>query len=310
MNRTFSAVIVLTLAVILFPASPCAYAQATRTWVSGVGDDANPCSRTAPCKTFAGAISKTAAGGAIDALDPGGFGVVTITKSISIEGDGQLAGVLSSGTNGVVINAAATDVVVLRNLVIDGGGTGTNGVRFIAGGALHVENCEIKGFLQKGIDFEPSGTSQLFVNNTGIVNNKGSLAGGILVQPTGSGVAMASINNVRLEYNLFGVRAAAGSAVTVNHSVAVGNSANGILAISSTASAVITVVNSIISNNGANGIRADGAGAVVRIVDNTITNNIANGIWATASGQILSFGTNNIAGNGTDGNPTSSLIPR
>jgi hypothetical protein len=63
-----------------------AQAQATRTWVSGVGDDANPCSRTAPCKTFAGAISKTAPGGEIDALDPGGFGALTITKSITIDG--------------------------------------------------------------------------------------------------------------------------------------------------------------------------------------------------------------------------------
>src|ERR1700738_420634 len=90
-----------------------AYAQATRTWVSGVGDDANPCSRTAPCKTFAGAISKTAAGGEIDALDPGGFGAVTITKSISIEAEGVIAGVLVSGTNGIIIAAGAGDQVVL-----------------------------------------------------------------------------------------------------------------------------------------------------------------------------------------------------
>ena len=61
-----------------------AHAQATRTWVSGVGDDANPCSRTAPCKTFAGAISKTAAHGEISVLDPGPYGAVTITKSITL----------------------------------------------------------------------------------------------------------------------------------------------------------------------------------------------------------------------------------
>jgi hypothetical protein len=66
-----------------------AQAQATRTWVSGVGDDANPCSRTAPCKTFAGAISKTAPCGEISVLDPGGFGAVTITKSITINGTGH-----------------------------------------------------------------------------------------------------------------------------------------------------------------------------------------------------------------------------
>src|ERR1700744_4109779 len=87
-----------------------AHAQATRTWVSGVGDDANPCSRTAPCKTFAGAISKTAAAGEINCLDPGGFGAVTITKSISIVCDFTEGGVLSAGTNGIVVNGAGADV--------------------------------------------------------------------------------------------------------------------------------------------------------------------------------------------------------
>ena len=116
--------------------SGVAQAQATRTWVSGVGDDANPCSRTAPCKTFAGAISKTAAGGEIDALDPAGYGAVTITKGITIDGGGgQVASVLVSGTNGIVVQAGPTDVVTLRNLRINGvegtGGGGLNGIRYL-----------------------------------------------------------------------------------------------------------------------------------------------------------------------------------
>src|SRR6478672_10617880 len=133
-------------------------AQASRTWVSGVGDDANPCSRTAPCKTFAGAISKTAAGGEIDALDPAGYGALTITKAITIDGGGgQVASVLVSGTNGIVVQAGANDNVILRNLRINGilqapSGAGTNGIRFVSGKALHVENCNIFGFLQNGID--------------------------------------------------------------------------------------------------------------------------------------------------------------
>src|SRR5712675_1279806 len=107
--------------LVAFSQMPSAHAQATRTWVSGVGDDANPCSRTAPCKTFAGAISKTAAGGEIDALDPGGFGAVTITKAITLDGGGgQVASVLVSGTNGIVVSAGANDVVILRNLRLDG----------------------------------------------------------------------------------------------------------------------------------------------------------------------------------------------
>src|SRR5919197_5265586 len=117
----------LVTMISIFLWSGTAQAQASRTWVSGVGDDANPCSRTAPCKTFAGAISKTAAGGEIDALDQGGFGAVTITKSITIDGTGTFASVLASGTNGVNVNIAvgAADPlrqVRLRGLSINGAG--------------------------------------------------------------------------------------------------------------------------------------------------------------------------------------------
>src|SRR5712671_5269709 len=118
-----------------------AAAQATRTWVSGVGDDANPCSRTAPCKTFAGSISKTAAGGEISVLDPGGFGAVTITKAITINGTGTLAGILSAPTAGIIVNAGVNDVVIIRNLSLTGVTTSgsTNGIRYIAGKALVVD---------------------------------------------------------------------------------------------------------------------------------------------------------------------------
>src|SRR6188472_847928 len=115
------------------------HAQATRTWVSGVGDDANPCSRTAPCKTFAGAISKTAAHGEINCLDPGGFGAVTITKSITIDCDGFTGGILAAGFNGVIVNATNTDVVTLRGLSINGAGTGLTGVNLINAGILTIE---------------------------------------------------------------------------------------------------------------------------------------------------------------------------
>src|SRR6188508_223353 len=100
-----SIMVVLALAVL---APPMVVGQATRTWVSGVGDDANPCSRTAPCKTFAGAISKTATGGEINVLDPGGFGGVTITKSITIDCEDTQGSILASGTNGINVNDGAT----------------------------------------------------------------------------------------------------------------------------------------------------------------------------------------------------------
>jgi hypothetical protein len=179
-------VVLSTLAVltVLLAATAPAFAQATRTWVSGVGDDANPCSRTAPCKTFAGAISKTAAGGEINVLDPGGFGAVTITKSITISSEGFEAGVLVSGTNGIVVSAASTDVIVLRGLDIEGLGTGLDGVKFLTGGALFVEKCTINHFTGSGINFSPGSGSaaaaQLFVTDT-IVRNNGN---GILMAPS------------------------------------------------------------------------------------------------------------------------------
>src|SRR5438132_11978101 len=117
MNKFRFTIKLLVIATFLLAFASIAQAQATRTWVSGVGDDVNPCSRTAPCKTFAGAISKTAAGGEIDCLDPGGFGAVTITKSITIDCGTVTGGILAAGTNGVNVNAAGI-VVRLRGLVI------------------------------------------------------------------------------------------------------------------------------------------------------------------------------------------------
>src|SRR4029077_9181497 len=134
MRKTLLSIAMLCCGIVAVTlAAAPANAQATRTWVSGVGDDVNPCSRTAPCKTFAGTISKTAAGGEIDVLDPGGFGAGTITKGITIEGTPFLAGVLVSGTNGIVVSAGATDRVVIRGLDIDGLGTGLQGIRFTSG---------------------------------------------------------------------------------------------------------------------------------------------------------------------------------
>src|SRR5258708_31911514 len=131
MNKFRFTLKIFAIAIFMCAFASLAQAQATRTWVSGVGDDANPCSRTAPCKTFAGAISKTAACGEIDALDPGGFGAVTITKSITIDGTGTLAGILASLTTGIIINlnaaTAATDVVTLRGLTINGACNGIRG---------------------------------------------------------------------------------------------------------------------------------------------------------------------------------------
>src|SRR4030081_2631386 len=149
MRKIAFALMALSVATLLY-AVP-AQAQATRTWVSGVGDDANPCSRTAPCKTFAGAISKTADCGEIDALDPGGFGAVTITKSITLDGTGTLAGILASLTTGIIINADNTKVITLRGLSIDGACNGIRGVNVIQAKTVNIEDCVIFRFANEGI---------------------------------------------------------------------------------------------------------------------------------------------------------------
>ena len=180
-----------------------ASAQATRTWVSGVGDDMNPCSRTAPCKTFAGAIAKTAAGGEINCIDPGGFGGVTIVKSIAIMCDHVTAGVLVPHTNGIVVNVKNGDKVVLSGLDIFGAGTGLTGVRVVKGNVL-IRNATIQGFSaagSKGVSNEGTGhvivTDSVIVNNTTGVNGKVVSAGNNLL--TGNGVDGTFASTIRLK---------------------------------------------------------------------------------------------------------------
>jgi hypothetical protein len=166
----------LTAAALLLVFAAQANAQATRTWVSGVGDDVNPCSRTAPCKTFAGSISKTAAGGEINALDPGGFGSVTITKAMTIDVAGINAGVLNSGTTGIIVNAAATDDVVLRGLDIQGGTGagcgygGLSGVKILKARSVRIEDTRI-GRQQKAIEIAPTAPVNVIVNRVSIGDN-------------------------------------------------------------------------------------------------------------------------------------------
>src|ERR1700748_703525 len=145
MRRIASLAIFVALLAPLLASAP-AHAQATRTWVSGVGDDVNPCSRTAPCKTFAGAISKTAAGGEINCLDAGGFGTLTITKAISILCEGVVGGVLAAGTNGFNVIAASTDHVLIRGLDFDGVGSGLIGINITQAASVTIDHCQIRNF--------------------------------------------------------------------------------------------------------------------------------------------------------------------
>lgn len=241
------------LALVLVGAAPAA-AQATRTWVSGVGDDANPCSRTAPCKTFAGAISKTAAGGVINTLDPGGYGAVTITKSISIVSDLSLGGILSASTSGITINAGVTDEVFLRGIAIDGGGSGgTFGVRFIAGRALTVQDCTIRNVTMSstGVGIEvalSAGVSSTVIRNCTITGN----SIGVRVKPTGTAVARVLIQDSLIERNLGGgIRAeGAGAQVRISNAT-ISSNAPGLF--TSAGGTIASFGNNVISLNAPDG---------------------------------------------------------
>jgi hypothetical protein len=280
-----------------------AHAQATRTWVSGVGDDVNPCSRTAPCKTFAGAISKTAAAGEINCLDPGGFGAVTVTKSITISCEAGTAGVVVAGTNGIVFSAAATDFLFLKGLDIEGVGSGLSGIVFNSGGFLHVEDCVIRHFTGSGILIQPNVTAGFEILRTTVFDNgTGATGGGVRVIPS-AGATKGVIDRVVADRNVFGLAADGGGGassinITIHDSTAAGNSQSGIVATTGAAPTSLMIVRTTVSNN-TTGIQANGAGATVRVGESDITNN-TNGI----SGTVLSYVTNQLNGNTTDGTLT------
>ena len=279
-----------------------AQAQATRTWVSGVGDDANPCSRTAPCKTYAGAISKTAAGGIISTLDPGGFGAVTITKSITIEGTGTLAGILHSATNGVVINAGVNDVVVLRDLLLNGAGTtlGVDGVKIFTASEVVIENCRIQNVSGNGINIVTSALNQLvkvFVRKTEVTNG----LRGIQVLPTNGATVRLVVNGSMFSGHQGGSGIDIGGA---NNTAQISNSVmshnnTGLQVQQATSTAFVD--HSEISYN-ATGVNSGGP---VHLSNCMIVGNTTNGL-AGASTQ-TGYQNNTIVGNTGDNTVTSSV---
>jgi hypothetical protein len=230
-----------------------ANAQATRTWVSGVGDDANPCSRTAPCKTFAGAISKTAPGGEIDCLDPGGFGALTITKPITIlcmpVSNG---GVLVSGTNGIVVSLSAFGQVVLDGLDFEGLGTGINGVLMNGQGRLIIRNCTIRDFGTGVLVNAPSATPapRVVIQNSIITGNgAGGTTGGGINLPS-SATNNAEVLNSLIDSNTnFNIQVAGPSTVVLAGSTLTGTSPNSIIV--SGGGSLISYGNNVLRNGGA-----------------------------------------------------------
>jgi len=287
-----------------------AFAQATRTWVSGVGDDVNPCSRTAPCKTFAGAISKTAAAGEINVIDPGGFGAVTITKSMTIDGQGPQSSILASGTSGIIINGAGI-VVNLRNLSINGASTTAgSGIRILNAAAVNIDNCIIMNFtgtgsVGRGVSIETAVagvkvnvTDSILYNfgNTGIhsVPSAGSVLLNVhntkIYRVTGSAISMRNLTEGTVSYcNL------------TNNGGGVATEQTGVEAF---------VSNTVISNNITGVFNGFGGGTpVTRLYANTITNNSSNGLLIN-SGQVLTHGNNAIRGNNGNEVPSGASLGR
>ena len=299
---------VLAIAIFMTAAMSVAQAQASRTWVSGVGDDANPCSRTAPCKTWAGAISKTAACGEIDALDPGGFGAVTITKSITLDGTGTFASILASLVNGIVINAASTDVITIRGLSINGFCNGINGINVLQAKTVNVEDCVIFRFnTGNGITVNETNDLALNVRNTVIRDNT---LDGINVTSSG-GTVKVTLEKVSLIGNQDGIQARQSSRVIANNCNFSNNTANGVFSDATAAFATIRVWNSDISLNGQNGVRAGNAGGGVsgaELGQNQINHNTGNGVLVGTGGVVETFGNNSIRGNGTDGCPSCTAV--
>lgn len=297
--------ILITLAAMSWPvlAAGTAHAQATRTWVSGSGSDASPCSYTSPCRTFAGAISKTAINGEINCIDSAAYGAVTIVKSITIDCHDVFAGIAANTTEvttGIVIAimpGAANDplrTVRLRNLNINGGGlsgsvgtrVGVFGINLVAAANVFIDDVLISGFTQMGIRDLRNSNGLLVIRNTIIRDNTGT---GIEIFPaTGSSVT-AIIDNSHSDLNGFGLAVAAGSRATVSRSVFSGNAGAGIEA---DAGAQVNVNDTVISDN-AVGVQAAGT---IRLSNSDIMFN-GTGI----SGAPLSFGNNRISGNTSAG---------
>ena len=308
--------------VLLVCVSAAAQAQATRTWVSGVGDDVNPCSRTAPCKTFAGAISKTFIGGEIDALDPGGFGTVTITKSITLDGGSGFASILASGTNGINVNFSAANTddpekrVTLRRLSINGTGasgtigqrTGLRGINITSNQAnlsVRVEDSYIQNFSQEGIN--TSGVSvtgvSVAVKDTSISN----CATGINITTT-TGFIVGFGDRIRIEKMTGnGLTIGVHGHFSIRDSFVMFNGADGLSMTAGTTDGTMNVESTIVNHNNT-GIRNGGAGSFVRMSNTTVQEN-STGL-ASAGGTIQSHGNNAISGNTSAGVAPSVIGPQ
>lgn len=316
----------LTVMIVSLSCVALAQAQSNRTWVAGSGSDANVatnCPRTSPCATFAAALGVTNAGGEINVVDPGSFGSVTITKSVTIDAGGMFAGIqATAGAAAITINAASTDKIVLRGLTLNGvGRSGSVGITVPPGnqvGALHVENCTIHSFAGSvtagGIRFDPNNSGpftvfQLFVKDS-VIRNNGIAGISVRTSNLGSNFPIATIENCRIEDNANGLAAADNSRVNVRHTTLSGANGTGdglaVIGVGAGSSAFANVEHITVTNfNNATNVGGGAGTAQLNISEAQIANN-SRGFLTGAGGQIISFGNNRLMSNSVDGAPTST----
>ena len=282
-----------------------AFALSPRTYVSGLGDDSNPCTRAQPCRTFAMAITATMNGGAINVIDDAAYGAVTIAKPITIDAGGHVAAVMAASGSGILIDTTgAGDMVVLRGLSVDGLGTASSGIRAIAVGKLVVEHCTIQNAAGHGIDFESAtNPSNLLVSDSTIVNNVDTVGGSSGVYHA-SPYGTVALERVRVADNNIGVQVRAAT-LSIRNSTISGNVQANVKLFAANASR-IDIDNSLISGSVAGtGIHSQGLVASVFVSNSTITGN-SQGL-TTVIGSINSFGNNRVFGNTMDGAFTTTL---
>jgi hypothetical protein len=298
---------VLACAIFTLTLSSVTQAAATRTWVSGVGADDNPCSRTAPCKTYAGAINKTAKDGEISTLDPGGYGSVTITKSITINGGGTGQGygsILASNVNGVVVNITdAADVrktVRLNWLDINGASSGLDGIRWVAGLELHIENTTIDGFQGDGIEvaFTAVANSLLSMKNVTIRN---CAVSGVKIAANTTGTTTVTAEGLNITRCVTGFAAQNGTRANISRSV-INLNTTGVTASEAGSGTVVNIDNTTISSNSGTGISVTG-GSRARIARCVVAQ---NGTSLSPAASVDSGGNNNIVGNTANNAPAGT----
>ncbi len=285
---TFSQVLAGALVSLCLATAP-ARALNDHTYVSGKGADTGICTTPATaCRTFAYAITQTAASGQIIAIDAANYGPVSITKSISIVADGGgPAGIFITTGTAITINAGPTDIVNLRGLTLDGAGTAGFGIKqpsgTPSGGFVTITDCFVRHFADVGIAIGGNNV-RFLISNT-----------------------VASDNTADAGLEIGGL----GDIGVVDHVTASGNDQGIFIGDTPPSGIFVTIVDSVLTNNFNAGLRVGFAGvtsATVRLAGSVVTGNPL-GVDIGPGSTVFSYGDNEINGNSSSDVSGGTLTP-